>query len=123
MVESVTGATTIACGLNTAQGFLKSIGVLESTPAELKEALHEIKAWKRGSAWRQRQVARLLGAVLAEQGKFETTDIERTLGYEFKDKVWLLEALTHKSYLDTGQGFLPEEQASHSLIEEPTIDE
>ena len=38
--------------------------------------------------------------VLITKDKGGLLGIEGKLGYEFKDKLWLMEALTHKSYLN-----------------------
>lgn len=35
---------------------------------------------------------------------FEINDIEKTIGYQFKDKMILLEAITHKSYVNESAG-------------------
>jgi hypothetical protein len=46
VVESVTGAATVACGLNLTQNYLKSIGVLNETQDTLVRKLKELKTKK-----------------------------------------------------------------------------
>lgn len=70
-----------------------------------------MKVRKRSSRLVRQHVSSLMAT---DEGKM--AQVEGKLGYKFKDKVWLLEALTHKSYLDSGRGVLPEEQPS-----EPTV--
>ena len=43
VVESVTGAATVACGLNMTQSYLKEIMVLDHTQDELEVQLRELK--------------------------------------------------------------------------------
>ncbi len=42
MVESVTGAATIACGLNLTQEYLRSIGILKQKQENLLDELNEM---------------------------------------------------------------------------------
>ena len=42
VVESVTGAVTLACGLNCTQDYLRSIGVLEIDQAHLMQKMQEL---------------------------------------------------------------------------------
>ena len=46
VVESVTGAAIVACGLNLTQNYLKSIGVLNEDQQKLKFKLAELKGKK-----------------------------------------------------------------------------
>ena len=86
MVESVTGAVTLACGLNCTQDYLRAINVLEYDQACLMEQMQKLKAAQQES----------LDMALYEERKMER--VEEILGYRFECKAWLVDALTHKSF-------------------------
>lgn len=51
IVESVTGAATVACGLNLTQNYLKQINVLRFDQMELKKKLRELKTKKNNNTF------------------------------------------------------------------------
>ena len=95
VVESVTGAATVACGLNMTQTYLKRIGVLEKDQDELLKKLIDLKRKKKNNHESQRFVNKLWN-----DNDCRMYEVEEKIKYEFKDKLWLVEALTHKSYID-----------------------
>lgn len=101
MVESVTGAATIACGLNLTQSFLRKIGVLTTSQSELELGLQRLKRVKEGNPQSQRFVKKNY-----EDETNKIPEVERILGYTFKNKLWLVEALTHKSFVDQSPSHL-----------------
>jgi dsRNA-specific ribonuclease len=95
IVESVTGAATVTCGLNTTQNYLKSINVLKFDQGELLDRLEKLKMRKE----QNRQTMEFVQIKMTENnGRMKK--IEGNIGYTFKNKLWLVEALTHKSYID-----------------------
>lgn len=99
MIESVTGASTIACGLNTAQNYLREIKVLEYSQSQLCTKLKRLKRLKENNPASQSFIN-----YIYHQDKYKNIpEVEKLIGYEFKNKLWLVEALTHKSYIDQNQ--------------------
>lgn len=101
MVESVTGAATIACGLNLTQSFLRKIGVLKTSQQALKRGLKRLKKLKEGNKYSKRFVKKHY-----EDETYQIPRVEKILGYTFKNKLWLVEALTHKSFVDQSPQYL-----------------
>lgn len=89
VVESVTGAVTLACGLNCTQDYLRLIGVLEYDQAHLRNEMIKLVN-------QQEEKSKVLDQEFYTQRKF--AEVEEILGYEFNCKAWLIEALTHKSF-------------------------
>lgn len=85
----------IACGLNLTQSYLRSIGVLDFSQTDLKLALAQLKQLKETN----RESRGFVNWNYAH-GPKNMVEVERKLGYTFKNKLWLIEALTHKSYVD-----------------------
>ena len=89
VVESVTGAVTLACGLNCTQDYLHSIDVLEYDQAHLMNEMSKlIEGQKKKSAELDQEFYH----------NRNMKEVEEILGYEFNCKAWLIEALTHKSF-------------------------
>lgn len=93
MIESVTGAATIACGLNLTQEYLATIGILKHKQEALAEKLQEM------TEKQQKIEAKLVGTMISTK---DIESVQKKIGYEFKCKTWLIEALTHKSAIDQG---------------------
>ena len=89
VVESVTGAVTLACGLNCTQDYLRIIGVLEHDQAHLMQEMCKLVE-------RQKEKSTHLDEEFYERRGMAA--VEGIIGYTFKCKAWLIEALTHKSY-------------------------
>jgi dsRNA-specific ribonuclease len=98
VVESVTGAATVACGLNLTQNYLKSIGVLNVSQDVLADKLADLKSKKEDHP----EGIAFVHAKYNENNN-KMAEVERTINYVFKNKVWLVEALTHKSYMDSNK--------------------
>jgi len=102
VVESVTGAVTLACGLNCTQDYLRQIGVLEVDQAHLMSKMAELVDEQRKKS------------VELDQEFFvgrKMQQVEEILGYTFNCKAWLVEALTHKS-------FQREHEKTNSVLED-----
>jgi endoribonuclease Dicer len=95
IVESVTGAATVACGLNLTQNYLKQIKVLHYDQETLKARLIDLKMRKAANLSTQQFV---MFKIMENGGKL--LEIETKIGYVFKNRLWLVEALTHKSYIE-----------------------
>lgn len=95
VVESVTGAATVACGLNLTQDYLWSINVLKFKQEHLYHKLKELKRRKEGNKDTQAFVKNRMKDPSMRMG-----DVEAKIGYKFKNQLWMVEALTHKSYID-----------------------
>lgn len=69
--------------------------MLKFDQAKLKSELEKLK-------WRKNlnQKVQLMIHAKINENNGKLLGIQDKLGYEFKDKVWLVEALTHKSYID-----------------------
>ena len=98
VVESVTGAVTVACGLNLTQNYLKKIEVLKFTQGDLLEKLLALKKRKESNT-----EAKLFRDQKTQENNGYMLEVEQKINYEFKNKLWLVEALTHKSYIDQKQ--------------------
>ena len=85
----------MACGLNMTQNFLRRIGVLQVPQKELKQSLLTIKFRKEQNGYSKMFVERKY-----HENNRKMAEVERKIGYEFENKLWLVEALTHKSYID-----------------------
>lgn len=48
------------------------------------------------------------------QGKLSL--VEKKIGYTFRNKIWLLEAMTHKSFMDTSKLKIDELNSSKETI-------
>ena len=48
------------------------------------------------------------------QGKLSL--VEKKIGYTFRNKIWLLEAMTHKSFMDTSRPKIDELNSSKETI-------
>ena len=91
VVESVVGAVTIACGVNLTQDFLRDLGVLKYNQAHLAQ-----------------EMVRLQQDALNKESKlkvhfyevYKQNEVEKIIGYEFRNKAFLVTALMHKSYID-----------------------
>lgn len=91
VVESVVGAVTIACGVNLTQDFLRDLGVLKYNQAHLAQ-----------------EMVRLQQDALKKESKlkvhfydvYKQNEVEKIIGYEFRNKAFLVTALMHKSYID-----------------------
>ena len=89
VVESVTGAVTLVCGVNFTQDYLRKIGVLKHDQKHLMTEMRKlIEAQEEKSGELEKEFF----------DKFDMKQVEKIIGYEFKCKAWLIEALTHKSY-------------------------
>jgi len=95
VVESVTGAATVACGLNLTQDYLCSINVLKFKQEHLYHKLKELKRRKEGNKDTQAFVKNRMKDPSMRMG-----EVEGKIGYKFKNQLWMVEALTHKSYID-----------------------
>lgn len=89
VVESVTGAVTLTCGLNCTQDYLRRIGVLEYDQQHLMERMTELVV-------KQKEKSQHLDEEFYASRNMKA--VERIIGYDFKCKAWLIEALTHKSF-------------------------
>jgi hypothetical protein len=81
VVESVTGAVTISCGLNYTQDFLKSFGILEYSQDKLQSELTRLKT---GMALKEPILIKTF---------YQTSNmarVEQILNYSFKCKTFLV---------------------------------
>lgn len=85
----MTGAVTLACGLNCTQDYLRTIGVLEYDQAHLMNEMQKLVG-------RQKEKSDNLDQEFYHARNM--VEVEKIMGYDFKCKAWLIEALTHKSY-------------------------
>lgn len=74
MIESVTGAVTLACGLNCTQDYLRSIGVLEYDQGHLMTEMTKLVE-------KQREKSLVLDQEFYTARKMH--EVERIIGYEF----------------------------------------
>jgi len=89
VVESVTGAVTLACGLNCAQDYLRNISVLEYDQKFLMNEMQKLI---------DQQYAKTQQLEQDFYKPNKMCEIEKVINYNFKCKAWLVEALTHKSH-------------------------
>lgn len=85
----------MACGLNLTQNYLRQIGVLKFDQSQLEQQLRSLKH-RKGLNPHTREFV----YIKTSEKNAEMLQIEAKIGYTFKDKLWLVEALTHKSYID-----------------------
>ena len=74
VIESVTGAVTLACGLNCTQDYLRSIGVLEYDQGHLMTEMTKLVE-------KQREKSLVLDQEFYTARKMH--EVERIIGYEF----------------------------------------
>lgn len=106
----------IACGLNLTQSYLRGIGVLDHSQSDLRIALKQLKHLKESN-----KESRGFVNWNYYHGSKKMADVEKTLGYTFRNKLWLVEALTHKSYVDQNQAC--SDSAAYWRNNEPECDD
>lgn len=85
----MTGAVTLVCGVNFTQDYLRKIGVLKHDQKLLMTEMKKlVEAQQEKSGELEKEF----------YDKFNMKQVEEIIGYDFKCKAWLIEALTHKSY-------------------------
>lgn len=67
----------------------------------LARGLKRLKKLKEGNGYSQRFVKKHY-----EDETYQIPKVEKILGYTFKNKLWLIEALTHKSFVDQSPQYL-----------------
>jgi hypothetical protein len=72
--------------------------VLNYDQSELHKKLKDLKRKKS-----QNKLTREFVQIKMEENNGKMKQIEETIGYKFKNPLWLVEALTHKSYIDQHQ--------------------
>lgn len=92
-VQSICGAIALSSGFRTTQSFLHMLGILKISHSDLnhfiRKDIENLVANKE-----------TMGHIWKLAGRAEVRNVERVLGYEFKNKAYLVQALCHKSYVE-----------------------
>ena len=104
-VEAMMGSYLYHCGPTACLQFMATIGINLSTSSEVKQALKRVRSEETFTNFPPKKDVFVHDQARRESQKFSTLlnklgveEIEKIIGYTFREKSFLLEAFTHPSY-------------------------